>query len=139
MRIVVDTNVLIAALTKPDGASSRILRAWRDGRLDVVSSEATLREAELVLSGAWLERLASRAEVAALLEELRERAVLVQGRPVGDLRLRDKGDIRLVEAASDGRADYLVTADRELLERRGLGKTEFVTAGELVRVLDARA
>jgi predicted nucleic acid-binding protein len=30
MRIVLDTSVLIAALTKPAGAAGRTVRAWRD-------------------------------------------------------------------------------------------------------------
>lgn len=135
MKIVVDTNVLIAALTKPKGASARILRAWRDGRLDIVSSEATLREAELILSGAWLERLVSRDEVKALLRELRSRSIRVRGRPIAGLGLRDEGDVRLVEAAVDGEAGYLVTADREVLLQRGHGAAKFVTPGELLRAL----
>jgi hypothetical protein len=49
MRIAIDTNVLIGALTNPRGESARLVRAWREGRLEVVASEATVREAELVL------------------------------------------------------------------------------------------
>ena len=135
MRIVVDTNVLIAALTKTRGSAAKIIEAWRQGRVEVVSSEATLREARLVLDGPWLARLSSRGEIDRLLRELRERSVLVPPRPIEDLPLKDQGDLRLVEAAVAGQATYLVTADRELLSRRGYGRTEFVTAGEMARLL----
>ncbi len=133
MRIVIDTNVLIAALTRPQGAAARIVRAWRDGWVEVVTSEATLREAELVLGGGWLERVAPRAEVDALLAQLRERSVRVEGRSIADLRLKDEGDRRLVEAAVAGGAAYLVTADREVLAQRGYGGVEFVTPSEMAR------
>jgi predicted nucleic acid-binding protein len=51
MRIAIDTNVLIAALTYPRGTSARIVDAWLDGRMEVVASNATVREAELVRGG----------------------------------------------------------------------------------------
>ncbi len=129
-RIALDTSVLIAALTRPRGAAARIVRAWHDGQLDVVSSEATYREAELVIDARWLHQLAGRDAVEQLLRDLRERSLRVQPQPIKDLPLKDEGDLRLVEAAVAGAADYLVTADRELLRARAYGRTEFVTATE---------
>ena len=135
MRIVIDTNVLIATLTQPSCSGAQVVSAWLEGRLEVVSSEATLREAELVLDSEWLKRLCSRRKVEALLEQLQTRTIRVQGCPVKDIALRDAGDRRLVEAAVDGDATYLVTTDRELLNHRGYADTEFVTPAELLRVL----
>jgi putative PIN family toxin of toxin-antitoxin system len=135
MRIVIDTNVLIAALTQPSCSGAQVVRAWLEGRLEVVSSEATLREAELVLDSEWLKRLSSRRKVRALLEQLQTRTIRVKGCPVKDIALRDQGDRRLVEAAVDGDAAYLVTTDRELLNQRGYAGTEFVTPAELLGVL----
>ncbi len=135
MRIVIDTNALIAALAKPDGSAARIVRLWRDGRLEIVSSEATLREAELVFGASWLDRVASRSDVRQLLADLRARSVLVAAAQIAELQLKDEGDLRLVEAAVAGGAAYLVTADREVLRRRGYGATEFVTPGEFLKVL----
>ncbi len=135
MRIAIDTNVLIASLTKARGAGARIIRAWLDGRFEVVSSEATLREARLVLDSRWLMRMVPKEKVDALLQHLEMRSVRVQGARIKDLPLKDKGDQRLVEAAVEGQATYLVTADRELLQYRGYGGTEFVTPTEFLRRL----
>jgi len=133
LRIVIDTNVLIAALTRPRGTSARIVNAWLDGRLEVVASEATIREAELVLGGGWLGRLVSREAVESLLEALRTRSIRVEKpEPSRDLRLKDEGDRRLVEAAVAGEARYIVTTDREFLSQRGYDAIEFVTPGEFM-------
>ena len=141
LRIAIDTNVLIAALTRPRGTSARIVNAWLDGRLDAVASPATIREAELVLGGGWLGRLVSREAVESLLEAMRTRSVLVEKpEPIGDLRLKDEGDLRLVEAAVTGDARYIVTTDREFLLARGYSEVEFVTPGEfLARWQDCEA
>ncbi len=135
MRIVIDTNILIAALTNPSGNGAQVVNAWLEGRVEVVSSRATLREAELVLDSEWLARLSSKKKVKALLDQLKTRTIQVRGCSVEDIPLRDEGDRRLVEAAVDGEATYLVTTDRELLMQRGYAGTEFVTPAELLRVL----
>ena len=139
MRVALDTNVLIAAVTNPQGDSARVVRLWREGRVEVVASEATLREAELVLGGGWLARLRPGGDVGRLLEDLRERSVRVEGEPIADLRLKDEGDRRLVEAAVAGGARYVVTTDREFLRQRGYGGTQFVAPAEFLRALKREA
>ena len=139
MRVVIDTNVLIAALTAPRSNGARVLTAWRQGRFEVVSSKATLREAELVLSAGWLSRLTTDQQVKSLLDELRERTAIVRPRPVSDIPLKDEGDLRLVEAALAGGAAYLVTADREVLLQRGHAGIEFVKPAEFLRALGSRS
>jgi putative PIN family toxin of toxin-antitoxin system len=133
LRIVIDTNLLVAALARPRGSSARILKLWREGRVEFVATEATLREAELVLGGGWLNRVASDGSVDDLLDELRRRSVIVDPAPVTDLNLRDSGDVDLVSAAVGGGAAYLVTADREVLAQRGYKDVEFLTSDELLQ------
>lgn len=139
LRATVDTNLLVGALARPDGSSARILDRWRAGDFEHVASEATLREAELVVGARWVARIADRGARDALLAELRARSVVVEAPVLEELTLKDAGDRRLVEAAHAGGARYLVTADREVLLMRGYGAVEFVTAGEFLAVLGARS
>lgn len=133
MRIVVDTNSLIAALTKPRGSAAKIVKHWRGSSLDLVLSDDTLAEAQAVLGGRWLERMVGREAVAGLIADLRNHSIFVTARRLGNLPLRDRGDRNLVEAAVAGRASYLITSDREVLLMRGYGGVEFVTASDFLR------
>lgn len=136
MRIAIDTNLLIAAITNPGGTSARIVDAWRNGDLEVVTSDATIREAELVLGAGWLARMRSREAVDDLLHALRTRTVRAENPgPVRDLKLKDEGDLRMVEAALAAAADYIVTTDREFLSQRGYDGVEFITPGEFARIM----
>src|SRR5439155_5808392 len=93
MRIAIDTNVLIAAVTRPGGTGARIVQTWLDGRLEVVASTATIREVELVLGAGWLARMVSPEVIEVLLEALRTRSVFIEQPPrILDLRLKDAGD-----------------------------------------------
>lgn len=136
MRIVFDTNLLIAALANPGGTSAGIVERWRAGELTFVTSKATLREAELVLRGGWVTRIASPSAREALLGDLHDRGARVDAPALADLpALKDEGDRRLVEAAIAGSARYVVTSDREVLLHRGYASVEFVTPGEMRSLL----
>ena len=137
LRAIIDTNILVGALARRGGTADRILERWRAGAFEHVASEATLREAELVVGGRWVERLGGKRERDDLLAELRERSIIVEAPILEELTLKDAGDRRLVEAAHAGGARYLVTADREVLRMWGYGGVEFVTSGEFLRVLSA--
>ncbi len=139
LRAIVDTNLLVGALARPDGSAARILDHWRAGDFEHVASTATLREAELVVGARWVARIADSRARDALLAELRERSILVDAPVLDELTLKDAGDRRLVEAAHTGEASFLVTADREVLLARGYGAVQFVTAAEFLRALTARA
>jgi predicted nucleic acid-binding protein len=48
-RIVIDTNVFVAAGFNPRSAAARILAAVREGRIQLIWNEPTRRETELIL------------------------------------------------------------------------------------------
>ncbi len=137
LRAVVDTNIFVGALARPAETGARILDHWRGGRFEHVASEATLREAELVIGARWVTRIADREARDALLRELRDRSLIVEAAVIGELTLSDAGDRRLVEAAQAGGAGHVVTADREVLQMRGYGRVEFVTSAEFLDVLES--
>jgi putative PIN family toxin of toxin-antitoxin system len=137
VRVCIDTNVLIASLTKRSGTSARIVGLWRRGELEVVASEATAREVELVLGGGWLARMAGQDAVRNLIGAMRTETVWVEDPlPIEDLPLKDAGDLRLTEAALAGGASHIITTDREFLSRRGYGPVELVTPTEFLRLLE---
>lgn len=135
LRAVIDTNQLVGALARRGGASDRILKQWRAGVFEHVASEATLREAELVVGSRWVERLGGRKERDDLLAKLRQESIIVDAPILEELTPKDAGDRRLVEAAHAGRARYLVTADREVLLMWGYGGVEFMAPDEFLRAL----
>ena len=59
---------------------------------------------------------------------------IVLAPPSAEVKCRDPDDQKFLDCATGGRADFLVTGDRDLLEMKRLGRTRIVTAGELVRL-----
>lgn len=105
-RIVLDTNVLVAALTSPDGASRAVLRGILGGRWTPLMSLALFLQYEDVLSRQEVLRRCPLSDedrlalVDASLSRCELREIYYAWRP----NLRDEGDnhvFELVVAAQD--------------------------------------
>jgi putative PIN family toxin of toxin-antitoxin system len=111
VKVVLDTDVVVAAMRSPRGASAEILRAARQGRAILLLSMPLALEYEAVLSRAE-HRLAaglSEHEVKVFLTAVVALAEPVTTHFLWRPQLRDPGDEMVLEAAINGRADALVT------------------------------
>lgn len=111
MRIVADTDVIVAAMRTPSGASAAILRAARQGKVTLLVSvplameyEAICSEAEHQLAAGLDER-----EVRIFLDAVLAMAEPVKAHFLWRPQLRDPSDEMVLETAVNGRADALVT------------------------------
>ena len=116
MRAVVDTNILVRALIKPQGSVGPVLRRLRDGAYRLLYSESLLAELVDVLSRPRIRNKygIGRDDVATVLTliELRGELVMPQRRIIV---CRDPKDNQVLEAAVAGRADIIVSGDDDLL------------------------
>lgn len=111
MRIVLDTNVLVSALIRREGAPGRVLEAWFDDRFVLLTHRLLLEELRAVTRRPHIRALIRPAEAGRLLNQLRSLA-----EPVADLpptrRSPDPADDFLLALSEAGQADYLVSGDK---------------------------
>lgn len=110
MRIVLDTNVLLAAFGTR-GLCEALLASVLDGH-DLVTSEYILGELRRHLLGKF--RIPSRA-AAQLVAFLRQHGEVVEPSAVPTGACRDPADVPVLGTAVSGHADLLVTGDSDLL------------------------
>lgn len=127
MRYVLDTDVVVAAMRSPAGASAALLLAAANGRVTLLMSvplvieyEATCFLAEHRLAGGL-----SESEVALFLDGVAALAEPVECHFLWRPRLRDPDDEMVLETAVNGRADAIVTFNSrdfgEVPEEFGIG------------------
>ncbi|HLI78700.1 MAG TPA: putative toxin-antitoxin system toxin component, PIN family [Candidatus Binataceae bacterium] len=112
MRVVFDTNIFISAFLVPGRQADKALDRIVSGLDRLVISKAIIDEALTVLEhkfGWSSERL---GQAATLLVKLGEIIATKQRLQL----LRDDPDNRILECAVAGRADLIVTGDREMLD-----------------------
>ena len=107
LRLVLNTNVLVAAMRSRAGASFALLDALEDRRFLPVVSTALLLEYEAVLSRP-LHRT-DPAALSALLDAIADRAHHVTIRFLWRPQLSDAADEMVLETAANGRANAIVT------------------------------
>jgi putative PIN family toxin of toxin-antitoxin system len=111
MRVVLDTDVIVAGMRSPGGASAAILRQARQGRITLLVSVPLAMEYEAVCSEAE-HRLAaglSEREVEMYLDGVIAMAEPVKAHFLWRPQLRDPGDEMVLEATVNGQAELLVT------------------------------
>jgi putative PIN family toxin of toxin-antitoxin system len=112
LQIVVDTNLWIRALIGGK-LTLPILEAWRQGKFQVISSEALLDELDTVWQRPRLRKRIIVQDALDLLEQLRYRSIIVEITTTPP-RCRDPKDHPVLATAIDGHADAIVTGDADL-------------------------
>jgi putative PIN family toxin of toxin-antitoxin system len=120
VRLVLDTNVIVAGMAYPAGAPGRIVAAWRSGALEVVLSSWILAECERVLPRLRPYTTMAPREIHDLTESLAfsaelvepDRAALAQA---AEAHGRDAADEPVLALLLASQAELLVTGDKDLL------------------------
>jgi putative PIN family toxin of toxin-antitoxin system len=115
VRVVLDTNVVLSALVFRGGAAGQVRQAWQRGRVLPLASTATVRELVRVL--AYPKFRLSKAQQEELLADYLPYAQTVRiPRPPPKVPdCRDVLDLPFMHLAVAGKAQVLVSGDRDLL------------------------
>jgi putative PIN family toxin of toxin-antitoxin system len=138
VKVVLDTDVVVAASRSPGGGSAELLRRIWLGQASMLLNvpltleyEATCMTAEHRLASGL-----SLAEIALFLDRLISLAEPVQSYYRWRPQLRDPGDEMVLEAAVNGQADAIVTFnEKDLREARSRFAIEVLRPGEILRRL----
>jgi putative PIN family toxin of toxin-antitoxin system len=115
MRLVLDTDVIVAAMRSPTGASAAVLRAVRRGEIYMLANVGLALEYEATCLRAEHGATAglSAAEVDAFVDAVIAMAEPVETHFLWRPQLRDPGDELVLEAAVNGRANAIVTFNQK--------------------------
>ena len=143
LRTVLDANVVISALIRPDSPPGRILRAALAGTaVCMLTSEPLLEELRAALDYPRLQRhlkmsIRDREEFVLLLEQITD-PVHIGDHPPPDV-CRDPDDEPYLQTALAGRADFIVSGDSDLLDLRAVEDIPIVAPAEFLRAVEERA
>ena len=131
-RVILDTNVLVSAIFYETGNEARIFDEVIKGKITLISGLDTLQKLRETLAAPKFEL--TPLEVLNVFQLMVSISEIVLEPLSAEVKCRDPEDQKFLDCATGGRADFLVTGDRDLLEIKRLGRTRIVTAGELVRL-----
>lgn len=135
LRVVLDTNVLVSAIIS-DGKPRDLLRKGISKEFTIVTSELILRELGTVLRRPKFK--ADEDEIHRIILALIQAAEVVELVSKLNLVEADPKDNMVVEAAYDGRADFIVSGDSHLLALKSFRKIKVVDVKDMLSCLEEK-
>lgn len=134
IRIVLDTNVLITGVQDESSYAFRIIDACRKNKIQAAFNGKLLKENKLKSR-----ELVKDKEYLKILEDFYRKSKNVPHKSRVNVVKWDKEDNKLVEAAIDGIAEFIVTEDNDLLFLGEYNKIKMVTPQEFWRHFQAES
>ncbi len=114
-RTVLDTNILISAFITPRGTPAKLLRAWRDGQFDLVTSSPMLIELQEVLHRPKIcnRYHLSQEDIHNFLTLIASVTAIVPGTTTLSAPIHDPDDLMVLATVIESHTAYLVTGHKE--------------------------
>ena len=134
LRIVVDTNVVVSALLKPQSNPALILSLFIQGDCTVCLSKEIFTEYEEVLARDKFKGL-DEAEVKKLLSIFTRRALWVVPKVLIYDVAKEPADNAFLECALEAKADFLITGNIHHFPVKEFHHTHIVTPSEFLNLM----
>ena len=117
VKAVIDTNIWVSSLLESSKSASRLIDKWIEGKISVLISEQQIIEIYEVLTRPkfFLKYGISEQEVVDLVISLKEKAERITIKGTTDV-CRDPDDNIIIETAVRGKAKYLITGDKDIID-----------------------
>ncbi len=140
LKAVLDANIIVSATIATKGNPARILDFWREDKFELIITPAILEEMWQVILRPVIQkhRRITEDEAVELLFEIQQDATTIS--PILDLKIikQDPTDDKYIIAAIEGKADYIVSGDKHLLELGSYENIKIISPKEFVEILDGQ-
>jgi len=137
IRAVLDTNTLISAIINTKGSvAQEIYQKFITQQFLLIISPEILEEVEEVSNRERIikRHQRSKEELEAIISELASLSYLIPGTTKVEV-VRDTDDNKIISAAVEAKAEYIVSRDKDLLDLRKYQGIKIITPEEFMRIL----
>ena len=131
VRVVLDTNVLVSAFID-DGKPRRVVLELLDKHTVVLSRQMLAELADVISRDKFRVK---GSQVDRFVSSLVRMSKMVPDNPRFKVALEDADDDVVLNMAYSGRAEFIVTGDRHLLDLGQFKKTKIVTVNQMLDIL----
>lgn len=136
MRIVLDTNVLISSLIKEGKPRQVLTEVIR--KHELVASREILEELATVSNEPKIRKYVEQQDITDFLRDLAMSCQIVRIRSKFKVVKEDPDDDLILRTAYDGKASYIATGDRHLLDMKSFRQVKIIAIDEMLEILKGR-
>jgi uncharacterized protein len=139
MRVVIDTNVVVSALLKPDSAPALVLqKVLTQKNRELLLSPSLLAEYEEVLTRKKFINIFSQAAIRSLIVSMAKESVFIIPFAIVDA-CEDADDNMVLALALDGLADCIVSGDNHLLKLHPFKTIPILNSTDFLAWMDGKS
>jgi len=131
MRVVLDTNIFISSIL--GGRLGMIVDEWKAGKFKLIVSEAIAREYLNVINRPKFK--IPPIEIVTVTEYLLQHAEFVTPKEEFVVIVADPTDGKFLDAAVEGKVDFIVSGDGHLLALGSFQNIPIITAADFIALL----
>jgi len=131
LNVIIDTNLWISFLIRGDYEKLDML--FSSGKICLLFSERLFVEFISVASREKFKKYFSESDIKEISLKIKNVAKIIQTTTIITI-CRDKKDNFLLELAVDGKADYLITGDSDLLDLKTINKTKIIKIADFYEI-----
>ncbi len=135
-RVILDTNILISYLLKPNPTISQAVRIASDNCTLLISQE-TFDELQSIIERFVKRGYVTIQEASEFLVSMVELAEWIKILETVQV-CRDPKDDKFLELAVNGQAGFLITGDEDLLSLRSFKDTMILSASDFIKIFLSR-
>lgn len=126
-KVVVDTNLFIAAYFNRQSASAKIIELAKEGEIKLVWSDLLKKEMDLILGN-----VKASLKFLNRIQDILEKGIKVSPKEKLKIVKDDPEDNKLLECAQETEVDYILTNDHHLLEIGEFKSTKIIRPKEFL-------
>jgi putative PIN family toxin of toxin-antitoxin system len=133
LRVIIDTNLWISFLISPK--KSRLDELLFGGKVKLLFSSELFDEIAITITKPKLKKYFGANAMPQMLSSIEPFIDFVDVKSLA-LGCRDSKDNFLLSLAIDGKADFLLTGDKDLLEIKTIGVTKILTISQFFQLIE---
>lgn len=130
-KAVLDTNILVSAFIKYGGNEWKILQNAAEGKISILTTEDLLEEFHNVISRQKFQY--NKKEIQEMMEFIITITKYTTPTQKINKIKEDPADNKILECATAGGADYIISGDQHLLKLREYKKIPILTSTEFLK------
>ena len=135
IRLVLDTTTLISALGWKDGNPRKVFELCLDAKCCLIESPDLIKEFISVISRPKFNFI-SKEEKNEFIVSLLQICNLVEHKKKLDIVKEDPKDNIVLEAALEGKAEFIITGDNHLLKLKEFKGIKIITPKDFLEILE---
>ena len=134
MKVVLDTNIWLSAIVWR-GEATKIIEAGLNKKIKIIISQEILSEIIYVLSQAKFKDFIDKEKIEDLIKVILSIAELIETKTRVDIIKEDPKDNIILEAAVDGKVDFIVSYDKHLRNMLQYNKIKIIIPTDFLKMI----